>query len=283
LLQIRQYAGNFGNNLLIEPYNDVLKILLIKQSAGNLRGSSEIIRLTSHKYDEDKIRNYYILWLNSNLYSFLLIPTISIRYRVAGKLHIGKPLPPHLFEIAVGLILGDVYIYRNKSENASLHVEQSINSKDYLLHLYDLFKDYTTSNKPIIRTRINKISGNFYSSSSFAAWQLSCFTQIYCLFYQDGRKIVPRHAGHRLTSVGLAYWAMDDGNKQGSGFHLNTQAFTLEEVELLSNVLINKFGIQNTIQHHKNGYRIYILSKSMESFKFLVKPYFHNSMIYKLN
>lgn len=53
---------------------------------------------------------------------------------------------------------------------------------------------------------------------------------------------------------------MDNGNKQGSGFHLNTQAFTLEKVQLLSNVLINKFEIHNTIQHHKNGYRIYILS-----------------------
>lgn len=41
----------------------------------------------------------------------------------------GKSLPPKLFEIAVDLILRDVHIFRNKTENASLHVEQSINKK----------------------------------------------------------------------------------------------------------------------------------------------------------
>lgn len=51
---------------------------------------------------------------------------------------------------------------------------------------------------------------------------------------------------------------MDDGSKQGTGFHLNTQNYTLEQVELLSKVLLNKFNLKNTIQSHKNGYRIYI-------------------------
>lgn len=60
-------------------------------------GSSEIIRLTSQICDDDLIQNYYILWLNSNLYSFLFIPIVPVKYRVAGRLPIGKPLPPQLF------------------------------------------------------------------------------------------------------------------------------------------------------------------------------------------
>lgn len=76
---------------------------------------------------------------------------------------------------------------------------------------------------------------------------------------------------------------MDDGSKSGSGFHLNTQAFTLEEVKLLSNILMDKFGLVNTIQSHKNGYRIYILSKSMEMFRLLVKPHFHTPKACKLS
>ena len=58
----------------------------------------------------------------SNFYSFLFIPTILVKYRVAGRLPIGKPLPPHLFEVTVGIILGDAHVYRYKNENASLQV-----------------------------------------------------------------------------------------------------------------------------------------------------------------
>lgn len=75
-----------------------------------------------------------------------------MRFRVAGRLPIGKPLPPHLFEVAVGIILGDGQACHNRRENASLHVEQSMKSESYLLHLYELFKDYT-KNPPKIRNR----------------------------------------------------------------------------------------------------------------------------------
>lgn len=76
---------------------------------------------------------------------------------------------------------------------------------------------------------------------------------------------------------------MDDGGKAGSGFHYNTQSFSLSEVQMLSSVLLNKFGLINTIQSHKNGYRVYITSKSMDNFRNLVKPHFHASMWYKLD
>ena len=43
------------------------------------------------------------------------------------------------YEILYGLILGDLYISRKNSENASLRFEQSIIHKDYLKHLFDIF------------------------------------------------------------------------------------------------------------------------------------------------
>jgi hypothetical protein len=36
-----------------------------------------------------------------------------------------------------------------------------------------------------------------------------------------------------LTAKSLAYWAMDDGTADRSGFVLNTNSYTKEEVELL--------------------------------------------------
>ena len=49
----------------------------------------------------------------------MFTPTMPARHRVAGRLPIGKPLPFQLFEIVVGIALGDIYIYRYLSENAS--------------------------------------------------------------------------------------------------------------------------------------------------------------------
>lgn len=45
---------------------------------------------------------------------------------------------------------------------------------------------------------------------------------------------------------------MDDGSKIKNGIHLNTYGFTLQEVELLVKVLINKFGLKCSI-HMKNN------------------------------
>lgn len=76
---------------------------------------------------------------------------------------------------------------------------------------------------------------------------------------------------------------MDDGHKADYGFILNTYSFTIDEVNMLSTVLLNNFNLKITIQIKKNGPVLYISSKSMDLFRTLVRPYFHNSMLYKLN
>jgi len=54
---------------------------------------------------------------------------------------------PELTEILIGLILGDLYVQKQKaSRNARLQFKQSTIHKDYLLHLHDLFKEYCGSN-----------------------------------------------------------------------------------------------------------------------------------------
>jgi hypothetical protein len=192
------------------------------------------------------------------------------------------PIPDDLYPVIIGIALGDAHIYRNKTENASLHIEQAYKKEEYLNHLYDLLKDFCKS-QPVIRARTDKRSGEVHQSIRFTTRQLPCFTQLHDLFYNNGTKIVPLNIEDLITSVCLAYWAMDDGGKAGSGFHYNTHSFSLSEVQMLSSALLNKFGLINTIQSSKNGHRIYITSKSMNNFRTLVKPHFQASMLYKLD
>jgi len=218
------------------------------------------------------------MWLSFSLLAFS--PTKIVNNKVVSRSSNNLPLSDDLFQMIIGLTLGDAHIYRNKTENASLHIEQSIKKEDYLNHLYDLLKGYCKS-QPVIRTRTDKKTGDTHQSIRFTTRQLVCFTQIHDLFYINGVKIIPLNIKSHITPISLAFWAMDDGSKAGSGFHFNS--FILKEVKLLSDILLNKYNLINTIQSHKNGYRLYISSKSMELFKTLVKPYFHSSMMYKLD
>jgi hypothetical protein len=52
-----------------------------------------------------------------------------------------------------------------------------------------------------------------------------------------------------ITPVSLAYWFMDDGSqksKQSKGLIFNTHGFTLKEVELLCDILKEKFDLKAT-------------------------------------
>src|SRR5436190_15807573 len=132
-------------------------------------------------------------------------------------------LPENFKSILVGLILGDLYIFKSaKSVNAGLRFEQGLVHKDYLVHLYDLFKTYPPEpldtmargkeiqwifspylfrvdffeidrsrgrvvNK-VLKSKNRTIGGKNYSSIFFNTSSLPCFTEF--LIYST-KKIIP--------------------------------------------------------------------------------------------
>ena len=77
---------------------------------------------------------------------------------------------------------------------------------------------------------------------------------------------------------------MDDGAKPswGKGFYLHTEGFTDQEVYMLVSMLHYRFNLQCTTQKHGSALMIYIKAKSINNFTALVKPHFHESILYKL-
>jgi hypothetical protein len=106
------------------------------------------------------------------------------------------------YEILYGLILGDAYISRKKTENASLRFEQSIIHKEYLKHLFDKFSYLGTKNVAI-KVAERKLFNT--SSVYFVTRQLRAITELHVLFYSEGRKIVPHNISSLLTAKSLAY------------------------------------------------------------------------------
>ena len=104
------------------------------------------------------------------------------------------------------------------------------------------------------------------------------------MFYNSsGIKIIPNDLDNLLTPRGLAYWIMDDGYNYEKGFYICTESFTLEEQELLSIILKNKFGLDSKPHKHSNGYRLYIYSTSKDKLLQLIKPYLISHFCYKFN
>jgi len=218
-------------------------------------------------------------------------------------------LQDELKQILVGLIMGDLYIQKKTIQkktikngapfeewaleslekpyyifNPYLKFAQGTVHQNYLFHLYDLFKSYCRSEPKITTDLPHKRTGKIYTKVRFITRSLPCFNELYELFYPEGKKIIPLNIGDLLTPLGLAYWICDDGSfcKRYRVVILNTQGFRLEEVNLLAQILNDKFTLNCTINKNRNSYVIRIPKKSLPILQALLKRHMPSMMLYKL-
>ena len=186
----------------------------------------------------------------------------------------------------IGLLLGDVHIERAKpSHNARLCFDQSLNKhSEYIMYLYSIFKDFVgtppkaTNRKPDIRT------GKIYNSLQFKTLRYPFFSSYHDLFYLKGTKLLPKNINELITDIGLAFWIMDDGGlSTNGGLIIHTNSFTKLEVEILVNLLQDKFQLQcKPIIRNSNQWAINIPKKEMVNIQNLIKKYVHYSMKHKI-
>ena len=192
-------------------------------------------------------------------------------------------LPEELKQILVGLILGDLYVTKRHT-NARLMFKQGIIHEDYLMHLYELFKNHcsalpkTRSQAPDLRT------GKVYSSIYFNTYSLPCFNEFYDLFYPEGKKVIPGNIADLLSPSGLAYWISDDGTfvRGRDIVTICTDSFLESDVDLLLAVLSNKFGLKCRKGKRGNGFRITIVKSSLSKLRELVQSHLHSTMLHKI-
>lgn len=186
-----------------------------------------------------------------------------------------------------GTLLGDGYISNDKRSQGKLRVAVTHGEKqlDYLLYKKSMFDN--------IGKILQGKSG--YCNNKIYRWSLPVdgyFSKmIRTDFYQTGKKRITKEALNKLNDVGLAFWYMDDGNlshrdgkSQSPSIRMNTQGFSYEENELLSEYLTS-LGIENHVREdRKNGkiyYIIYINVKGTPIFLERITPYMCKSMAYK--
>lgn len=185
--------------------------------------------------------------------------------------------------VLTGLLLGDGCLEFDKFKASRLQVKQSINKKEYVFWLYRHFAGLV---KTAPKQRQDTLQW-YFSTRSLPI--METWRQV---FYRGRRKIVPKNISKLLISpITLAVWFMDDGTldyriKSHYSFTYSTDAFTVKEVTLLKNTLLENFGIESTIQtptsRGKKYTKLYIGKNGRDKFLKIVRPYILNCFAYKM-
>lgn len=187
-------------------------------------------------------------------------------------------------DIVVGLMLGDGCLEtQNNGRTYRLKIEQSEKHKEYLVWLYNIFKDWTrTTPKLKIQmrhsgTKVRMLCFNTYSHGIFRFYAHQ--------FYKDGKKQIPRIIHKLLTPLSLAIWFMDDGSwksEHHKTYILHVDGYSRHDLLRIQKVLLVKFKIKTSLHRQYKNWRIYIKTASAETFRNLVQKHIVRSMMYKL-
>ncbi|WP_460918637.1 LAGLIDADG endonuclease, partial [Pseudoxanthomonas sangjuensis] len=188
-----------------------------------------------------------------------------------------------LFQVALGMVLGDATMYR-VSREAIIKFEQGAIQKDFLFHVFKLFSEYCFMLVPGTRLHLRGVNIGQIKSYWFKTFSHPTFSVLWELLFVDGKKVILEGLIlNHLTDVGLAYWIMCDGSLDGRIMILHTQGFTLEENNIISNELNIKFGFNTKVVPHKHKYFVIQFSgKDANKLHEILKDNLIPSMMYKL-
>lgn len=214
-----------------------------------------------------------------------------------NRQHPGRPckrLPPFTKlqeDIIIGSLLGDGTLHKPKpSENETINRNNSnfsklqiYTKKSYLDWHFQYLNEYSSKLSPIFskeklvgKNKDGTIKRNsvpkYLSAYIYQTFYHPNFTELRNKWYPNNKKIVPLDL--ELNPQRIAIWFFDDGSnnyKQRSAT-LCTNAFTLEEVEFLSEKL-NEFELFPTIIMQKNRPVLKFHKSSYDNLIAIIKPY----------
>ena len=184
----------------------------------------------------------------------------------------------------LGTILGDACLERN-GRNVRLRIDHSVRQRAFVEWKFIELGELNPSTPRIVRRR-DKRTGQIHENYRFTTQTTAALNEYYGMFHPNGSsKCVPRSIIESLTSpLSLAVWYMDDGGRRSdcrSGY-LNTNAYTVEEVNTLQTALKETFDISTSVHFAAGKPRIYIPQRSFKAFCDVVRPHVIDEMRYKL-
>ncbi len=184
-----------------------------------------------------------------------------------------------------GSILGDGSIPKIDStgKNYRMTFGHGHKQEEYLKWKHNFLEDYLLSgaiNKRVVKS--NRYKSGECISYHFKSKTNPIFTEFRNLYYKD--KKVLNDDIKNIDEFALAIWYMDDGNisrpkNKKAHIELNTQSFSVDEINLLVNLLKDKWNIRSARMSYSNIIRISVLD--CQRFLDIIEPYKINCLNYK--
>lgn len=191
------------------------------------------------------------------------------------------PLNKEQEEVLIGTLLGDASLRIGKDcKNPSFTCTHCLAQEEYCKSKEALFKELGSSGSRNKSLQPDKRTGKIYNYYNMRIHANPAFLPYYNAFYKNGKKVIPIDLLDKFTARSLAYLFMDDGSKALCGYTIATNCFTKEEITEFRKFLFIKFNLETSMYESSNVIRI--RAKSKDTFKKLVLPYMHPTMLYKL-
>ena len=289
-ISIRNYSHNRKLVYVYDIYKNILLNNKHYDSISECSNELKFTRGTIRKYlDSNKIYKQQYLF--------------SSKLLTNKELSIYNKYDNNLFNIITGEMLGDGHIRLittlNNEDNTSklepkARLEFTFKLLEYVNYLkFNVLKDICNNTPP---TPWPKEDPSQYWFSSLS---LPIIYDLHKQWYRldENNKYIkklPDNIYDLLTPIGLAHWYMGDGffNNGNKCTYFCTDNFTLDEVELLIDILKTKFNINSSyiLRSYTNSnnirvthYRIKIDLKESINFINIIKPYIIPCMLYKIN
>lgn len=188
-------------------------------------------------------------------------------------------------EALIGFVLGDAYLQPTGKVSARLRLEHSIKQKEYIEWKHDLFENFMQGPPKLIK-RFNPIWKRSYQYYRCQSSSSPLFGKSRRLFYEGGRKIIPKNIGTLLKSpFTLAVWYMDDGYyyHRDNVAYIYLSKFESGCLDCLLEALKKNFNLKPDLKLKKDKYHCLAFNRE-ETTRLLeiVKPHIIQSLKYKI-
>ncbi len=187
-------------------------------------------------------------------------------------------------DIVVGTILGDGCLERN-GRNVRLRIDHGAKQAQYVEWKRQELSELNPSTPKVVRRRDLR-TGQLHVNYRFATSTMEALNDFHTLFYpaREAKRIPPSINDLLTSEISFAVWYMDDGGRRNdcrSGY-LNTNAYTVDDVDLLRECLYERIGIATTKHFAAGKPRIYIPKSQFATFCDFIRPHVIEEMRYKL-
>jgi hypothetical protein len=180
--------------------------------------------------------------------------------------------------VLVGTLLGDGCLAQH-GRHHRLFVKHKSAHRALAEFKHEVFREFVSMR---LHEFDQRLSGKMYPCVQFVSRTSSVFTEWHRRFYRNGRKIVPPDIASYLSPLAVAVWFMDDGAADHAGASFQTHSFRLKEVELLVEVLEERFELAGNPRKNRGGWIVYVKARSMGRLREILLPHLLPGFAYKL-